>query len=238
MLKNELTKSRSSVELYFCKPLDRKGVREMTKEESTFYVRLLMHEESSSHEIVIDPKETPFFVKIAKSRLESFLTVEISDMVASLLCFIAKNSAEVVMMMAYTQYKAKERGLRKIRAKEIAEIFPMGFPSSSSLKEVWEGQKVERSPNNALSSDNLLDYKSAYSTINFDDPIAIEMGESVDEELVLKELERYFDDSPFRVKKISLLNLSEMTCRVHYYDKKDKGDWLVDDVVLKVKEAC
>lgn len=76
-----------------------------------------------------------------------------------------KNFAMSTMMANYIQYWAHKLKLAKITMREVALMFPGGFPTEESWKEAWKEQKVEREENNVWSSDNGLDYPQLMESI-------------------------------------------------------------------------
>ena len=66
------------------------------------------------------------------------------------------------MYLSYLQYHySKDK--KKITCESLSNIFPMGFPSKTSLERMWDLQKVERVKDG--DSDNLLDYKKCFNSI-------------------------------------------------------------------------
>ena len=88
------------------------------------------------------------------------------DRVILLLAHVAQNPGTAVMYLWYLQYYCKKNNVKDIDLTMFCTyIFPMGFPSTSDLKQLWDTQKVNNEKEGF--SDNLLDYHIAGKSIQF-----------------------------------------------------------------------
>lgn len=93
-------------------------------------------------------------------------TYEISVTVAAFFgdC-VFKNFGMSTMLANYMQWWAYKRNITKITMREVAFMFPNGFPTEESWNEAWNEQKVERDEMNGWCSDNGLDYPQLMGSI-------------------------------------------------------------------------
>jgi hypothetical protein len=167
MLEHQVTNDPSAIEEHFFKPFDKLPVREMTADEQEIMVKVMFAENvGKGDELLNVPKEEiPTSVDFLRKSLKGRFTFEMNDAATLMLAQIIKSFGEGVMYLTFLQYKAKEMGKKKLTINDLAHIFPMGFPTDSALRDIWEKQKVKREK--MSSSDNLLDYQTALQSIHF-----------------------------------------------------------------------
>lgn len=160
-MKFEVTKEENAVEEYFCKPFNKLKRHEMGIETTRLMYILLAGDPAHK----IKESDKPWLFKIIEQRIHGCLTMKISD--ERLLLFIthlAETPGNAVMYLAYLQYRCKKEDIKELSFEYFCEsIFPFGFPSDEDLHQLWNAQKVR--PEGG--SDNLLDYQTAYKSIQF-----------------------------------------------------------------------
>jgi hypothetical protein len=166
-LPHEVVKQEDAVEKYFCIPFEKSPRHPMDEENSEFLIKLLL----ADREFELPEEEKPFLVKLIEKRLKYGMTYKIKDSRLILfLAILARNAGSAVMYMTYLQYWCKKKHVIEIDLNRFCEeIFPMGFPSEDDLHKIWDGQKVMRESSGA--SDNLVDYQSAMTSIQFLAPV-------------------------------------------------------------------
>ena len=111
-------------------------------------------------------EEKPFLVKVMEKRIEHCFTFSTKDQ--RLLLFLAVVSERVgtaIMYLWYLQYWCFKNNVRELTLDIFCQkVFPYGFPSNDTIETIWDAQKVKR---DGMESDNLLDYASAGSSIQF-----------------------------------------------------------------------
>lgn len=114
----------------------------------------------------IPEKEKPGMMQLIEKRIKGCLTIEVIDVrLIVFLAYLCETPGKAVMYLAYLQYRCKLKGIKHPTLEQFGEMMPWGFPSNEDLKKVWDAQKVTRS--GAQGSDNLLDYQTAYKSIQF-----------------------------------------------------------------------
>ena len=168
MLENSMTKDQNSIEELFCLPFSKLPVRPMTKEESEIFLRLIMIENDGSMPNLEETgDELPFSMKLIKRLLKSRFTFGMTEPLQLMMSQTSRSAGNVVMYLTYLQYQAKKLDKRTLSIEDLANIFPMGFPTDAVLTDIWDSQKVKRSQENPNGSDNLLDYQEALQSIHF-----------------------------------------------------------------------
>ena len=61
--------------------------------------------------------------------------------------------------------QARIKGQNQITCNWLSTVFPMGVFSNEDLEKVWDSQKVERLNDGSFSSDNLVDYPTAFNSL-------------------------------------------------------------------------
>lgn len=164
MITAEDTSVGNSIETKFCVPFEKLPKHPMNEEVSGMMIQLLM---SHNAPVSIPEKEKPFLYKVIESRAKASFSFKLEDpKLIIFLCVLTQSPGTAVMYLTYMQYWAKKRGIKNIDFNLFcSEIFPMGFPSEDDLHTLWRSQKIERREGG---SDNLLDYQSAMSSIQFE----------------------------------------------------------------------
>ncbi len=99
-------------------------------------------------------------------RVKRCHTYEISVTVAAFFGdYVLKNFGMSTMLANYMQWWAYKQNTTKITMREVAFMFPNGFPTEESWNEAWNEQKVERDETNGWCSDNGLDYPQLMESI-------------------------------------------------------------------------
>lgn len=165
MLKADTIRQADAVEKLFCEPFEKLKRFPMSREESEMMIKLLLSK------ITIPEDGKPQIVQLLEKRLKHCFTFKLKDPKLILfLCFLSETPAVVVIYLTYLQYWAKKTNTKELNFDIFCErIFPMGFPADRDLSLLWDSVKVYRS--GAMTSDNLLDYQSALSSIQFDEAL-------------------------------------------------------------------
>lgn len=167
MLEHQETQDPKAIETLFCEPFSKLPIREMTSDEQEIMVKVMFAEnEGKGDELLNIPKEEiPTSVDFIRKSLKGRFTFEMNDAATLMIAQIIKSSGEGIMYLTFLQYKAKQMDKKKLTINDLAHIFPMGFPTDSALRDIWDIQKVKREKSEQ--SDNLLDYQTALKSIHF-----------------------------------------------------------------------
>lgn len=159
-LPNKVTTQPDAVETYFCVPFEMLEKFPMSDDKSQLLSLLILGNGNKT----IEEDSKPFLYKLIEKRISVMLSYEIDDARLILfLCLICLSPGNAVMYLTYLQYWCKKNNVKSIDLDIFCkEIFPWGFPSEKDLDNLWDNQKVER---DSMQSDNLLDYSSAYESI-------------------------------------------------------------------------
>ena len=170
MLKHEVTTEDNAVEEYFCKGFEKLERHPMDEKDSEFLIKLLLSKKVTLEDCPLKQEEKPFLYQVIEKRVQHCFTYKITDSrLIMFLAIITKSVGTTVMYMAYLQYWCKNNNVKELDLDIFCnDIFPMGFPIEDDLKKLWYSQKVSKDKM-ALGgcSDNLLDYQTAYKSIQF-----------------------------------------------------------------------
>jgi hypothetical protein len=168
MLENQMTKDPNSIEEFFCNPFSKLPVTPMNKEQTSLFIQLIAADKSEKafEPINEDDMDAPFTLRLLEKRLKSSFTFSMTFPLKIMVASIANSAGSVLMYLTYLQYKAKQLNKPTLDTSDLANIFPMGFPTD--LQDIWDSQKVKGAENNPYGSDNLLDYRSASESIQID----------------------------------------------------------------------
>jgi hypothetical protein len=158
--KSEL--KEDTVEKKFCIPFSQLRQEPMNEEETKIFLSLIMSENCSKSD-TIDPQAVPFSnYQVLVQSLETRFSLEITQEAAIMVSVMSRVFGDVIMYLSYLQYHYS-LDKKKITCAKLSDIFPMGFPSKTSLERMWDLQKVARVKDS--DSDNLLDYKECFKSI-------------------------------------------------------------------------
>lgn len=163
MLKIENTKQPDAVEKIFCQPFEKLKRYPVNGENMEILMKLLLYKNAFDD---IPDNEKPFIYQLIEKRIKYCFTYKIEDpRLLIFLSLIAESPGKAVMYLAYLQYWCRKSGAQVLTLEIFCEsIFPWGFPSDDDMHKLWDEQKVNR---DSSGSDNLLDYATAYQSIQF-----------------------------------------------------------------------
>lgn len=168
MLPSSAIKNPKGVEEVFCSKMDKMSfAAPMDKEQMKLLgVATLIDKGQMEDPFDNVPKdEQPFAFQLVKQSVYGRFTIEMSNCLCLLVATMGESAGGCIAILTYMQYKAKQRGVKKITAEDFAHIFPMGFPTQDQIHEAWLAQKVKSEKYGG--SNNLLDYQSALKSIQF-----------------------------------------------------------------------
>lgn len=142
----------------WCQELDIKKKEELSQEDELFLRRFIPEEK----EIENDPGIKKLLggwntAAIMYNRLKKFHTYTVSNAVLVFMGCIMNSPGITVEYCNYMQYKCWLYGIKHINMDILKKrIFPMGFFSEDTLREMWDKQKII--PKDGGSLANMLDY--------------------------------------------------------------------------------
>lgn len=168
MIKQEETKNPEAVEQFFCKPFGMLKRYPMSDANAEMLMKLLLAKGHIKKLTDIPDEGKPFIYQMLEKRIQHCFTFKVEDpRLILFLAMITETPGTAVMYLAFIQYWCKQTGVQMLDLETFCErIFPMGFPSEDDLHKLWDEQKVKREKGNG-GSDNLLDYATAYKSIQF-----------------------------------------------------------------------
>ncbi len=165
MLNREITLQPDAIEKYICVPISKAKQHQMTKDVSEMFISFTMMDKSSididnnMDRDMVNDKGGKFWVYVAlKKRVEACLTAKFNVKVLVFLMFLYESIGTCILMAYYMQYRATKRKLSEISIREMAEMFPNGFPSREDLHKIWDDSKI-------VDGGNLIDFGTAGSSI-------------------------------------------------------------------------
>tara|TARA_R110001599_G_scaffold184514_1_gene377987 strand:- start:8163 stop:8651 length:489 start_codon:yes stop_codon:yes gene_type:complete len=160
ILKSQL--KTDTVEKEFCIPFSKLRQEPMNEEETSIFLGLILSEKQSTSD-AIDPQAVPFSnYQVLVQSLGTRFSLKITQEAAIMVSVMSRVFGDVIMYLSYLQYHYSIDE-KKITCARLSDIFPMGFPSKTSLERMWDLQKVARDKDS--DSDNLLDYKECFKSI-------------------------------------------------------------------------
>lgn len=150
----------------------------MNDEITEEFIRVMLHEKeiNSDEEITkaINNSREGGYSYVLVKRCEA-LGLKLKNSVAYFLgAKIATTFGECTMLSAYLKYQSHEHdNIQEIDMTFLSTYcFSMGFPNKEEWDKLWDSQKVEINclknlrKDNTWASDNILDYKSVYNSLN------------------------------------------------------------------------
>lgn len=161
-LKSETVKQENAAETLFCMPFEKLPRLPMSKELMEIIISIML-----SQNVNIPQSDKPLLYQAIEKRAQHCFTFKINDQKLLLfLCFLTQTPGMAVMYLTYLQYWCRKHNVKEMDFDTFCErVFPMGFPAKAEVSKLWDSVKVRRS--NGMSSDNLLDYQTALSSIQF-----------------------------------------------------------------------
>ena len=112
----------------------------MTKDVSMIFIGSMMLELQG--QVQKDPELSTFFVYKLLDKRAEFCGLDISEPAKEVLCAISGNPGTVVMYLYALRYWQLTNYNKQITLAQLAEIFPIGFPTEDALHTAWDAQKV------------------------------------------------------------------------------------------------
>lgn len=163
-----MEKKTNAIELW-AESLSKKPIQTLTKELAEVFITFTFAEiehsvDEEGLKKLLDEKEGGM-ASVFWLRVKHRHTYEISVTVAAFFGEYIKNFGVSTMLANYMQWWAYKRKITKITMREVAHMFPNGFPTEESWNEAWNEQKVECDEMNGWCSDNGLDYPQLMGSI-------------------------------------------------------------------------
>lgn len=149
----------------WCQELDIKKTETLSQKDELFLRRFIPEEK----EIENNPEIKRLLggwntAAIMYSRLKKFHTYTVSNAVLVFMGCIMNSPGIAVEYCNYMQYKCWQYGIKHINMDILKKrIFPMGFFSEETLREMWDKQKII--PKDSGSLANMLDHPEFMESI-------------------------------------------------------------------------
>lgn len=154
-----MTKFRKETELgpdsiqKWCEELDSKEKCEMSKEDTEIFFKIKLREDRINND---QHCKTMLAMSITHNRIKQFHTFTANNAVLMFMGCMIESPGIAVEYCNYMQYKCWQRGIKHIDMETFSRcIFPMGFFSEDTLREMWDKQKII--PKDGGSLANMLD---------------------------------------------------------------------------------
>lgn len=162
-----MTKFRKETELgpdsiqKWCEELDSKEKCEMSKEDTEIFFKIKLREDKINNDQYC---KAMLAMSITHNRIKQFHTFTANNAVLMFLDCMIESPGIAVEYCNYMQYKCWQRGIKHIDMETFSRyIFPMGFFSEETLREMWDKQKII--PKNGGSLANMLDHPESMESI-------------------------------------------------------------------------
>jgi hypothetical protein len=122
-------------------------VVEMSRDMAMAFLQMTMMDRESPESLLKTAKETGLLemhpYQVLTAHLEHRLpTVPVSmNVKAFLVCLCLSNMAKISMMAAAIAQEVEERQITNFTMRELAFMFPMGFPSDEVFTQIWDKNK-------------------------------------------------------------------------------------------------
>lgn len=123
----------------------------MTDDQTQVFVMGTIRE-ASGQDIPEDRLRGVFPYAVFKSRAE-FAGLKTTQSVRVFITTLAKGPGDLVMYVYALKWKADKEGVTTVSMNELANWFPLGFPSDEQLHTAWDAQKRPWAP-----LGNMLDF--------------------------------------------------------------------------------
>ena len=110
----------------------------MTKDQTSTFMTLMFMEKDVA--ILTPELDKDFFFQVATKRAE-FLGLKINPYTVAMICVLAGSVGDVVMFITVMARYAQLHGDCEVTTNELANAFPMGFPTKESRHTLWDAQK-------------------------------------------------------------------------------------------------
>lgn len=166
-----MTKFRKETELgpdsiqKWCEELDSKEKCEMPQDDAVILLKIQTNEKNINNDPNFKDLLTGWnATAIIHNRIKQFHTFTANNAVLMFLGCMIESPGIAVEYCNYMQYKCWQRGIKHIDMETFSRyIFPMGFFSEETLREMWDKQKII--PKDGGSLANMLDHPEFMESI-------------------------------------------------------------------------
>lgn len=149
-----------AIEKHFCVKFEKLKHHAMTEQLSESFMKSCLIEKSDGR-LSIPDEEKPHVFRIMEKRLENIFSYTMTDELKLFITILSETPGNSVMYLWYLQYVSKKKNIQHFSLENLASIFPTGFPREKDLKQLWDEQKINRTNDFDMFSDNLLDFTQA-----------------------------------------------------------------------------
>jgi len=127
----------------------------MTPDLTQFMMQCMLSEMK-----VLTEDEKPFLDKLIEKRVQHCFKYTLEPKLILFLAILCKSPGNCVLYLWYLQMISRDEKIMHFTVEKICEVFPVGFLSESSLREIWNSQKVSW-----RGSDNMVDHQQAGASL-------------------------------------------------------------------------
>ena len=110
----------------------------MTHDQAHIFMSVMFMEKDKA--IVPPELEKDFFFQVATKRAD-FLGLKINPYTVAMFCMLAGSVGDVVMFITAMARYAQLHGNCEVTTNELANAFPMGYPTPETRHTLWDAQK-------------------------------------------------------------------------------------------------
>lgn len=104
-------------------------------------------------------------MNLLEQRLKS-MDIEITKSASIFLSLVVPTPGKAILYAIFIAYMCKKEGVKTLDCEILSiKIFPDGLFHDEDLDYFWQKQKVERLNDGSFSSDNLVDYHTAFKSL-------------------------------------------------------------------------
>lgn len=169
------------IEKLICEQIKSLPTFPMNPEQSEIMLKLILIKKSDKDEFVEDTLKflkDQFYYKVMQKRIEHCFDYKLDDVYLMLfLMDLVESTGTLIQYLTYFQYWCFKHNTWEITFEIFVEMFPLGYPSSADLSNIWYNTKIKSIEKNwnfkfeginiedLKGSDNLIDYPFALDSI-------------------------------------------------------------------------
>lgn len=168
-LSHEVTKEPNAIKKYVVQPMLECSRNNPMSETQGKYLLLGLHEDKEPttdlNQFYNKMKSYSLGINLLEQRLER-AGITITKSASIFLSLTLSTPSKAILYAIFITYMCRKHGITNLDCATLSiKIFPEGLFHDKDLDDVWQKQKVERLNDGTFSSDNLVDYPTAFMTL-------------------------------------------------------------------------
>lgn len=168
-LSQEITKEPNAIKKYVVQPMLECSRNNPMSEIQGKYLMLGLHEDKEPttelNQFYNKMKSYSLGMNLLEQRLER-AGITITKSASIFLSLTLSTPGKAILYAIFITYMCRKHGITNLDCATLSiKIFPDGLFHDNDLDSVWQKQKVERAKDESFSSDNLIDYPTAFISL-------------------------------------------------------------------------